>query len=232
MTELVIMGEPRPHFSVPVRAFHLAFGCAAPDKPGPMDDQTRYARAQLITEEAGELFWALAASDLIEVFDALGDLEYVICGTLVAAGIDTLDGLPEVASTSEGPMRLPPADVGLQLGSALLSGASAVCMALASNRWDHLAPTVAALHTLLGKVWSTFRVPEAVRIAILDEIHASNMTKFGADGKPVVNEAGRVVKGPNFREPDLLAAIRTVLPGWSPPAVNVEVTTPLSGGTR
>ncbi len=35
------------------------------------------------------------------------------------------------------------------------------------------------------------------------EVHASNMTKLGEDGKPIRNEAGRVVKGPNYRPPNL-----------------------------
>ncbi len=36
-----------------------------------------------------------------------------------------------------------------------------------------------------------------------DEVHRSNMTKLDADGNPVINAAGRVVKGPLFEQPDL-----------------------------
>ena len=39
--------------------------------------------------------------------------------------------------------------------------------------------------------------------AILAEIHKSNMTKLGADGKPIVHSDGKVIKGPNYKEPDL-----------------------------
>ena len=35
------------------------------------------------------------------------------------------------------------------------------------------------------------------------EIHGSNMSKLDADGKPVRTPAGRVVKGPNYRKPEL-----------------------------
>lgn len=35
------------------------------------------------------------------------------------------------------------------------------------------------------------------------EVHRSNMTKMGADGKPIINAAGRVVKGPNYEPPRL-----------------------------
>lgn len=61
---------------------------------------------------------------------------------------------------------------------------------------------------------------------VLDEIHAGNMTKLGADGKPIINgvtpgyqegEAGydftarygKVLKGPNYVEPNIPAAL-----GW------------------
>jgi len=36
-----------------------------------------------------------------------------------------------------------------------------------------------------------------------DEVHSSNMTKLGADGKPIHREDGKVLKGPNYRRPDL-----------------------------
>ena len=36
---------------------------------------------------------------------------------------------------------------------------------------------------------------------ILQEIHASNMSKLGEDGKPIYREDGKVLKGPNFFEP-------------------------------
>ena len=36
-----------------------------------------------------------------------------------------------------------------------------------------------------------------------DEVQKSNMSKLGADGKPIYNEKGKVMKGPNYFEPDL-----------------------------
>jgi NTP pyrophosphatase (non-canonical NTP hydrolase) len=36
-----------------------------------------------------------------------------------------------------------------------------------------------------------------------ERVVASNMTKLGDDGKPVRNEAGKVMKGPNYVAPDL-----------------------------
>ena len=35
------------------------------------------------------------------------------------------------------------------------------------------------------------------------EVQSSNMSKLGEDGKPIYNEAGKVMKGPNYYKPDL-----------------------------
>jgi len=36
-----------------------------------------------------------------------------------------------------------------------------------------------------------------------NEVHSSNMSKLGEDGKPIKSDSGKVLKGPNFFEPDL-----------------------------
>ena len=36
-----------------------------------------------------------------------------------------------------------------------------------------------------------------------DEVQNSNMSKLGSDGKPIYNENGKVMKGPNYFKPDL-----------------------------
>ena len=35
------------------------------------------------------------------------------------------------------------------------------------------------------------------------EVQSSNMSKLGSDGKPIYNEIGKVMKGPNYFKPDL-----------------------------
>jgi predicted HAD superfamily Cof-like phosphohydrolase len=35
------------------------------------------------------------------------------------------------------------------------------------------------------------------------EVQRSNMSKLGEDGKPIFNEKGKVMKGPNYIEPNL-----------------------------
>ena len=34
-------------------------------------------------------------------------------------------------------------------------------------------------------------------------VHESNMSKLGPDGKPIYREDGKVLKGPNYKKPDL-----------------------------
>ena len=36
-----------------------------------------------------------------------------------------------------------------------------------------------------------------------DEVQRSNMSKLGKDSKPIYNEDGKVMKGPNYFKPDL-----------------------------
>jgi predicted HAD superfamily Cof-like phosphohydrolase len=44
------------------------------------------------------------------------------------------------------------------------------------------------------------------------EVHRSNMSKLGPDGKPVISEAGRVVKGPDYEPPDLHPIVEELMP--------------------
>ena len=41
-----------------------------------------------------------------------------------------------------------------------------------------------------------------------EEVQNSNMSKLGQDGKPIYNESGKVMKGPNYFKPDLSKFIR------------------------
>jgi|TARA_R110000822_G_scaffold280731_1_gene402313 predicted HAD superfamily Cof-like phosphohydrolase len=43
-----------------------------------------------------------------------------------------------------------------------------------------------------------------------EEVQRSNMSKLGADGKPIYREDGKVMKGPNYSPPNLQ---RMVMPG-------------------
>lgn len=46
---------------------------------------------------------------------------------------------------------------------------------------------------------------EALRL-----VHASNMSKLGPDGKPLRRKDGKILKGPNYKVPDLSGVTRNV----------------------
>ena len=41
-----------------------------------------------------------------------------------------------------------------------------------------------------------------------DEVHESNMSKLDTDGKPVKRSDGKILKGPNYKAPDMIALIK------------------------
>ena len=45
------------------------------------------------------------------------------------------------------------------------------------------------------------------------EVHTSNMSKLGTDGRPIYREDGKVLKGPNYREADMTALIPDIYEG-------------------
>lgn len=115
-----------------VQEFHETYGLPVEAAPKIDDEKTNALRINLLAEELDELKEALEAGDIIEVLDALTDLQYVLDGAYLSFG----------------------------------------------------------LHD--------------VKIAAFDEVHRSNMSKLGADGKPIRRpEDGKVLKGPNYFEPDL-----------------------------
>lgn len=45
---------------------------------------------------------------------------------------------------------------------------------------------------------------------VFREVHASNMSKVGPDGKPIYREDGKVLKGPAYFEPDIRYVLEEV----------------------
>lgn len=88
-----------------------------------------------MAEENEEYLEAALAGDAVEVADALGDMMYILCGTILSHGM------------------------------------------------QHIIEE------------------------IFEEIQASNMSKLGADGKPIYREDGKVMKGPNYFKPNIGAIL-------------------------
>lgn len=43
--------------------------------------------------------------------------------------------------------------------------------------------------------------------ACMQEVHQSNMSKLGEDGRPIYSEQGKIMKGPNYVKPDVAAVL-------------------------
>ncbi len=115
-----------------VKRFHRAFGLGVSDQPkASLGKDKNKLRYELMKEENEEYLQAANNDDKIEVADALGDMLYILCGTMLE-------------------------------------------------------------HGMQGKIEEVF-----------DEIQSSNMSKLGADGKPVYREDGKVLKGENYFRPDI-----------------------------
>jgi len=67
----------------------------------------------------------------------------------------------------------------------------------------HLVGIADALSDLLYVVYGTAHTFGIPIDKCFEEVHNSNMSKRSVDGNPIFREDGKVLKGPNFYEPDL-----------------------------
>ena len=115
-----------------VKIFHEAFGVKISNKPTiELTKDILKLRHSLMQEENNEYLKAVEEKNLIEVADALGDMLYILCGTILTHGFQNL-------------------------------------------------------------------IED-----IFDEIQSSNMSKLGDDGKPIYRNDGKVLKGPNYKKPNI-----------------------------
>lgn len=67
---------------------------------------------------------------------------------------------------------------------------------------DHIVDYV-EVTTAVSALMSYARTRGWDLVEAFNRVHKSNMSKLGDDGKPVRNVAGKVVKGPNYKKPNL-----------------------------
>jgi predicted HAD superfamily Cof-like phosphohydrolase len=120
-----------------VHEFHTAFGLGIKDAPqADLGVKKNQLRHELMREENEEYMEAATKNDVVEVADALGDMLYILCGTIIE-------------------------------------------------------------HGMQHKIEEVF-----------NEIQRSNMSKLGADGKPIYREDGKVLKGPNYFKPNIAKILK------------------------
>jgi predicted HAD superfamily Cof-like phosphohydrolase len=72
-----------------VRAFHDAFGIENADKPtAQLSKSDILLRYKLMREENEEYLEASENGDIVEIADALGDMLYILCGTILKHGLE------------------------------------------------------------------------------------------------------------------------------------------------
>lgn len=78
-----------------VRTFHDAFGISNADRPtAELSEDDIHLRYKLMREENEEYLEAAREGDLVEIADALGDMLYILCGTILKHGLE--DKIEEV----------------------------------------------------------------------------------------------------------------------------------------
>lgn len=115
-----------------VRLFHTSFGLGVSEQLlADLGETKNKLRFNLMDEENKEYLEAAQNDDMVEVADALGDMLYILCGTILEHGMQ-------------------------------------------------------------------YKIEE-----VFEEIQRSNMSKLGANGRPIYRADGKVLKGPNYFKPDI-----------------------------
>ena len=74
-----------------VTTFHKAFGLGVNNTPTTdIDESTMSLRFSLMDEENKEYLEAIQNKDMTEVADALGDMLYILCGTIITHGMQNV----------------------------------------------------------------------------------------------------------------------------------------------
>ena len=71
-----------------VKEFHQAFGIGFSEIPrGDLGESKNILRYNLMKEENEEYLEAVQNNDKVEIADALGDMLYILCGTIIEHGL-------------------------------------------------------------------------------------------------------------------------------------------------
>ena len=71
-----------------VKEFHTAFEIGYSENPkADLGDSKKVLRYNLMKEENEEYLEAVQNNDLVEIADALGDMLYILCGTIIEHGL-------------------------------------------------------------------------------------------------------------------------------------------------
>lgn len=186
-----------------VKEFHEAFGHPVSDQRTLIPEDRFKLRMALIREELEETVRDYGNGDLVKTADGLADLDVVTNGALLEFGVtEYLSDSPEYWEvTSETPTSLPE-------NSTIISAVHASIYDQVSNCLDYyylynVEDIIEALFTIKNIVKNTAWFLHIPLKDVCDVVHKANMSKLGADGKPIYRESdNKILKGPNFRPPE------------------------------
>lgn len=152
------------------------------------------ARVSYLYEEASELLSAVASGNKLAQLDAVCDLAYFTLGT-----IDMMKGAWDEPMLAAQPTHIVAA---MSLCTSVLMGLGHEAIPKDMN------PTGSAFATLCVLYTSCEHYADEMLGADFDgaftEVQRSNMSKLDEYGEPIYREDGKILKGPNFSEPNLL----------------------------
>lgn len=77
------------------------------------------------------------------------------------------------------------------------------------EQWEHLLKEAVDLQYVLSGMLVSFKKLRDVDFDVaFNRVHESNMSKLDDNGKPIKNEAGKVLKGPNYKEANMKGLIK------------------------
>ncbi|AWH85598.1 hypothetical protein HYN59_10970 [Flavobacterium album] len=96
-----------------VKQFHSSFGLGISEVPkADLGEAVNLLRYNLMKEENEEYLEAVQNNDLVEIADALGDMLYILCGTIIEHGLqykieEVFDEIQRSNMSKLGPNGLP-----------------------------------------------------------------------------------------------------------------------------
>ena len=188
-----------------VKEFHETYGQFINDKRAldNFDKSLLSQRYNLISEETNELVCAIINDDRLEILDALTDIDYVIDGTYLTFGMEYPN--PKERQESREEIKQQVTFMGKYMSHPFMMLGSCVMLVeeFLNNEIDKVEDTLQAMTVILDVMFEEYSFVD-VREAAGIEVHRSNMSKLGENGKPMYRESdGKVMKGPNYFKPNL-----------------------------
>jgi predicted HAD superfamily Cof-like phosphohydrolase len=193
-----------------VRTFNRACGVRLRGVPGWVPADEVELALRLIDEELGELGSAIDSRDLVETADAIADSLVVLAGMALRLGV-ARTFLPSFLHNPPGHATWALFDAAD--GDGWMDQLDELNARLhAAVHDEDLIETDNVLHLtmfVLSDLALQLRIPLA---AVFEEVNASNMSKL-VDGKVMRRQDGKILKGPNFRRPNLAEVLAAH--GWA-----------------